>query len=266
MRIVTWRLSLVLGLGIVLPASVLAGPRSHAQPVVAPDEVHRARDGGNADAIAQALAPLAPAISGLVGPVATPEFLLASDEAHFARAAAHGEPDATVFFDEGAGAICALDEDLTENRLRILAHETARAELRSALGASPAPWFAEGFACYVETADATDEGVVLGRVDLDRKVRARSEIRSGKERALERLLRLDAPAFERGERVHRDVALAWGLVHFLVHGGERPRRAFDRYVRTLETTHDPLAAEAALRHVISRAELARSLEEYLRRL
>ena len=270
-------LGLAVGLGGVA-SFAFAGPGAERRARASGDEARDPAAGARRIA-REASALLAP----LVGDAPAPALELLAAERFLALASAAGEADATVFADFERDALVARAGELAGERegaepprggprgaggggppriveparARVFVHEAAKLHLRRALGARPAPWLEEGLACCVE--DAWEQAADLGaeRPDPDRRARARLELRGGAR--LERLFALDARCFERGERVHRDVALAWAAARHLVQGSARARSALDAYFETLRETRSPERANAALELGHSRAELERAL-------
>jgi hypothetical protein len=194
-------------------------------------------------------------LTPIVGPAPALKVILVADEGHFLELArSAGEPDATVFCDFSAPAVMALDREVDGARARLLVHEAARLHVALALGARPTPWLEEGLACCAEDAWEQDADLRAERSDTDRAARARLELRSGA--SLARVFALEPAAFARGERVHRDVALAWAATRRLLHGGPREGRALDAYFETLLATRDVARAERALFAITSPAELS----------
>lgn len=157
-------------------------------------------------------------LAPLVGRAPLPAVELVSDQGSFASLAAQaGEPDATVFADFVRDALVVRGAKVDLERGRLLVHEATKLVLAETTGKRSAPWLEEGLACCVE--DSWLQGVALGAEapDGDRLDRVRAE----RGASFERLLALDPAAFERGERVHRDVALAWSAARRLLHGDER---------------------------------------------
>ena len=176
--------------------------------------------------------------------------LVTSPDVFEARARSH---DATLLADYGRSELVALDLELDRDRERMLVHEAAKLHARSTLGERPAPWLEEGLACCVE--DAWSQSADLGaeRADPDRSARARDELHGGRP-YLERLRALDAASFERGVRVHRDVALAWVTVRHLLRVG-RGQHALAASFEVLRSTGDRSAAERALERVYPARQL-----------
>jgi hypothetical protein len=161
--------------------------------------------------------------------------------------------DATLRADFEHARLVALDLELDQDRERMLVHEAAKLHARSALGERLPPWLEEGLACCVEDAWSQSTRLGLERADSDRSARARDELHGGRP-YLERLRGLDAASFEHGERVHRDVALAWATVRHLIRS-ERGRRALATSFETLERTGDPATAERTLEGVYPTGQL-----------
>jgi len=248
MRSLLWPLSLAIGLAGLGGTASLAGPTGARRALTLEPQEHRPERTARADAIVrEASRVLAP----LLDPGASPALELTTSRETF-------EVDTTVRADFAEGKLLALDLELDTDRARILVHETAVLQARSALGERLAPWLEEGLACCVE--DAWSQGVELGaeRPDPDRSARARGELRGGAP-FLERLRGLGAASFERGERVHRDVALAWATARHLLHGGARARRALSRYLETLHASRDASLAERALDRSYAPLELERAV-------
>src|SRR5262249_51042617 len=105
-------------------------------------------------------------------------------------------------------------------------------------------------------------GLGFERADSDRSARARDELHGGRP-YFERLRGLDAASFEHGERVHRDVALAWATVRHLLRS-QPGRRALAASFETLERTGDAAAAERALERVYPARQLEAQVFSTLR--
>ncbi len=194
----------------------------HAGPGLERRTLAGSHDDTRAGALARSIAREASALlEPLIGrtPVASVE--LVPDPERFAALAREvDEPDETVFADFSRHAVVLLGTSVDLERGRLLVHEAAKLALHAGLGHRPAPWLEEGLACCVE--DAWLQGAELGAEapDMDRLARARFERPSS---SAGRLLALAPAAFERGERVHRDVALAWSATRRLLHGSDGAR-------------------------------------------
>lgn len=246
-------LGLMVGLGGAA-SFAFAGPGLEKRATFLQSDEPRDRAGTTGRLVAETAELLAP----FFGAVRAPALELISDQARFdERASSAGQPDATVFADFERHTVVALDLKVDGERARMIVHETTKLHVAKALGQRPAPWLETGLACCAE--DAWTQGVPLGseRADAHRSARARQELRSTPNVA--RLVGLAAPAFERGDRVHRDVSLAWAASRHLLQGGSRAQRALAAYTQTLRASNDAARAEKAFMAVLPLADLEKSL-------
>ncbi len=131
-----------------------------------------------------------------------------------------------------------FSEGLGHKIFRVIYHE-ANHQFMFAYLKGPHPiWFAEGLACYFETAEYKWGKVVkVGAMNFERSNTVLNALRGGGYVPLKELLTMDRKDFYRGN-VLLNYAEAWHFIHFLLNKSTATKKVFAEYLVTLRDTRD----------------------------
>jgi tetratricopeptide (TPR) repeat protein len=156
-----------------------------------------------------------------------------------------------------------FSEGLGHKIFRIIYHE-ANHQFMFAYLKGPQPiWFAEGLACYFETAEYKWGKIVkVGDMNFERSNNVLNALRKGSFIPLKKLLTMDRDDFYR-VNVLLNYAESWHFVHFLLNKNAATKKVFTNYLVTLRDTLDSKKAYEASFGKIALDQLENEFKNYV---
>jgi hypothetical protein len=176
---------------------------------------------------------------------------LFAEKAHYMsflrREGIQGAGSGGMFFVRGddSGLVAFLAKKSLTRMTRVLQHEGFHQFAWARLGPNLPVWANEGMAEYFGEAILVDGRLETGLVPPTRLERLRRAVKAGRHVPFSDLLAMSSETWRRRVQAGKGQVLydqAWAMVHFLVHGAERYRAAFDDYLRALSEGADPTRA------------------------